>query len=327
MRKINYLTYGIPMAFALIAVQATSCSTGIESTKTIKMSKAEQRITAPTPEEDFVASLKSDPLRLWKPGKRFVIADNKAALILELPHGVPVDPEQAALVGKELSFEGVLAKPNPGGRENAVITFSDGSQLYRYNLNRSKAAADTSVTGLDIPMLIDMDLVERADSLLRGRKLWTLSQLWYDASGGLLRGRKYVPVTVREVTAGNMVFPLYVRFDDENAHPGWMYMNVASEGGIGAESRRFESLFSLTDPKNLYPQISPEVWNLIKEGKYQAGMTKLECRLSLGNPSDVTGGHNWDSLIDIWKYPDGTFLMFEDGLLKDFKQMSPDTSF
>ena len=49
------------------------------------------------------------------------------------------------------------------------------------------------------------------------------------------------------------------------------------------------------------------------------GMTKEECKLSLGNPTDVNSGHDWNSTIDFWQYPNGSYLRFQDGLLVSFR--------
>ena len=48
-------------------------------------------------------------------------------------------------------------------------------------------------------------------------------------------------------------------------------------------------------------------------------MTKEECKLSLGNPTDVNSGHDWNSTIDFWQYPNGSYLRFQDGLLVSFR--------
>ena len=47
------------------------------------------------------------------------------------------------------------------------------------------------------------------------------------------------------------------------------------------------------------------VWEMICAGKVREGMTKEECRLSLGNPDDVDSGHDWNSTLDIWRYENG----------------------
>ena len=88
---------------------------------------------------------------------------------------------------------------------------------------------------------------------------------------------------------------------------------------MGVESRTFPSLVSIYDPKLKYPQITAETWKLIQEGKVALGMTKEECKLSLGNPSEADSGHDWNNTIDVWSYPDGTCLHFQDGLLVNFR--------
>lgn len=86
------------------------------------------------------------------------------------------------------------------------------------------------------------------------------------------------------------------------------------------ESRSFSSLFSLNDPKLAYPGITPEIWEIICRGGLTVGMTKEECKLSLGNPKEVDTGHDWNSLMDYWKYDDGTYLLFQDGRLINYRK-------
>lgn len=302
-----------------VGLCVASCNTGIESTKTIKMTKEDRRELAPTPEQLLMADVASAPLGSWREGKRFVVTDDKASLVLELPQQL-LGADSVKLSGRVLEFHGVSPRLTPGGSDVAMLEFKSDGMRFRYNTSKPFEEAKKSVTGLDLPMMVDLDLVAEVDSLLRGRQLWILTPLWRDAAGNPLHGRKYVPVTVREVIPGDMVFPLLVHFDDENAHPGYIHMNVKAPGGSGAESRLFHTLFSMSDPKTAYPAILPEVWTLIQRGVVRPGMTKLECKLSLGNPNEVDSGHNWDSLLDIWSYQDGTFLRFQDGLLIDYRR-------
>lgn len=305
--------------FLLVLFFLSSCSTGIEGTKTIKMSRSELRESLPDEEELLAARLTSDPVGLWHLGKEFVIADNKAAVVLELPSGVPSDPETASLAGKKLRFSGVVVRPTPGGEKVAVLEFSGDDGVYRYDTSRQPDVVGKSFDGLDVPMLIDLDFVARADSLLRGRTLWTRSRLWYDDDGNYMEGRKFVPVSIVAVNPGSMLFPLSVAFVDDAGRQASVFMNVKDNSGLGAESRTLPDLFSLTDPKLRYPSVTPEVWNNICDGKVALGMTKDECKLALGNPANVDAGHNWSSVIDVWGYNDGTFLQFQDGLLVNFR--------
>lgn len=113
-----------------------------------------------------------------------------------------------------------------------------------------------------------------------------------------------------------MTFVLSLDITDENSSPAVMYMNIANSG---LESRTFPDLFSISDPKLRYPSIRPEVWTLITKGRVATGMTKDECKLALGNPSDVNSGHDWNQTLDLWRYDNGAWLQFQDGLLTSFR--------
>ncbi|MDE6006843.1 MAG: hypothetical protein K2G67_04750 [Muribaculaceae bacterium] len=295
-------------------MSSLSCSTGIEGTKTIKMTRAEKRENRPTPEDLLMADLVPQHLADWNIGKTFTIVDEKARLVLS-----PEMPMPDSVSGIKLRYAGVESRPTPDGKEETLILFFDVRNAIRYATGRAPGIATESISAVDIPMIVDDDLVESAAKLLVGKNLWTRTALWYDNEGNPIEGRKYVPVSVSAVRPGNAFFPFIIDFYDENGNAASLFMNIKNEAGIGAESRTFPALFSLADPKISYPTISPEVWELITKGEVRIGMTKEECKLSLGNPSEVDAGHNWNNLVDIWKYKDGTFLYFEDGRLSNFR--------
>lgn len=249
----------------------------------------------------------------WSPGKTFLVADDKISLVFD---AYTKSDGDTSLEGKILRYKGVASKTTPVGTEELVVVFTDGTSDYRYTTGRTPDVANKSVTSLDIPMLIDLDLVKKTSDYLSGRKLWTRTRMWYKPDGEKLDGRQFVPVVIEEVTPGNMVFPLKVCFKDEKGDRALLYMNIKN---AGIESRSFQSLFYVSDPKLRYPSIQPEIWENIRDGKVKAGMTKEECKLALGNPSDVNAGHDWNSTIEFWQYPDGKFLRFEDGLLIDYR--------
>lgn len=290
-----------------------SCHTGIESTKTITLSKSERKQLATSPEEKFMEGVKAPMLSEWREGKKFLVSDNRASLVFD-PYSMTNDQEE--LGGKIIEYAGVTLKTTPGGADEAVIVFKNGSGSLQYSTGKNPNDAATSISSMDVPMLIDLELVDNVKNLLVGRKVWTRSQLWYDRNENKIDGRKFVPVEIVDVNPGTMVFPLKVDITDDNGKPAMMYMNA---GTAGIESRTFQNLFSLTDPKDRYPSIHEDVWKLIQRGQVRIGMTKEECKLALGNPSDVNSGHDWNSTIDFWQYPNGSYLRFQDGLLVAFR--------
>lgn len=293
-----------------------ACNTGIESTKTIKMSKSERKETQPSDEQNFADRFTVQYLKDWKNGKMFLITDDKASVLLE-----NTSKSDLRLEGKKVVYAGSENRPTAGENEVCILKFKDveTGDLYNYNTKKSPKNALNEISGLDLPLMIDLDLVNSISTQLKGKELWTRSQFWYDGNGNNIVGKKFIPVIISDVKPGNMYFPVLIEFLYEDTKKASFYMNVKSVTGIGAESRTFPMLFSLTDPRIKYPSISDEVWNNIREGKVALGMTKEECKLSLGNPTDVDSGHDWNNTIDIWRYSNGTFLNFQDGLLVNFR--------
>ena len=308
--------YSFIIILSAILPLFSGCSTGVEGTKTIRMTKTERRELMPSAEQVFVADMKSDPLSDWQQGKRFLVSDEKAAVVLR-----STDGSSDNLKGAVLIYNKVESRRTPAGAEEAVILFSGNGRELRYSTGRSIADSYKELTASDVPMLIDLDLVDKALRLLTGKKVWTMSNLWYDADGNIARGVKYVPVTITGVQPGDKVFPLLVSFKDASGSEFGMWMSVRNDGNQASAgaSRWFGNLFSLSDPRLGHQEIDDAVWELICTGKVREGMTKEECRLSLGNPDEVDSGHDWNSTLDIWRYQNGTFLRFQDGKLANFR--------
>ncbi|MDE6513468.1 MAG: hypothetical protein K2L05_04720, partial [Muribaculaceae bacterium] len=87
-----------------------------------------------------------------------------------------------------------------------------------------------------------------------------------------------------------------------------------------ATARTFANQFSLTNPRKNYPQISDTNWNLISQGRVALDMTREECRLALGAPSQVDREALPNGIFERWIYEDGVYLFFTDGLLTRFRQ-------
>ncbi|MCM1370123.1 MAG: hypothetical protein NC204_07100 [Candidatus Amulumruptor caecigallinarius] len=284
------------------------------------MTKAEQKLLERLPEELLIDSVKAPVIADWKPGREFVVVDNRIRLILAPPVDVASVSVNNDMVEKKLLYDGVDLKMTPGGDSVAVVKFVIDGNIYEFNTGKNIESALREMTSLDVPMIVDCDVVEQCRKLLVGRHLFTATSLWYDKGGETVKGRKYWPVTIIDVVPGNMVFPISVIFDSGNGSVHSMYMNLHKKRAAGVESRTFGALFSIADPRIKYAHISDEVWQLIQSGDVRNGMTKEECKLSLGNPTDVEAGHDWNSTIDIWRYKDGAFLRFEDGLLVNFRR-------
>ena len=89
--------------------------------------------------------------------------------------------------------------------------------------------------------------------------------------------------------------------------------------GRGA-TRTFDSLFAFDNPRNRYPEIKDDVWELITRSRVREGMTRDECRLALGQPSDILRIPTYGGMQERWTYTDGIFLIFDDGFLTKYRR-------
>lgn len=296
----------------------SGCFTGVESTRKITLSRDDLKLTSLTREDTFLNAVKSEPLSRWKEGKEFIISDSRLGLLFET--GTDWNGDTIGLANTTLRFKGISSRHRPDGREESVIIFNNGTGILSLPSGKATGAATESIGSDQLPMLIDADMVAQARKLLTGKQLWIKTTLWYDsASNRIPNSRKFIPVTITDVKPGTLVFPLRVFFTDDNGTNAFVWINF---GHSGSDSRSFASIFSLDDTRRRYPHITDDDWQLIVNGQLREGMTKEECRLSLGTPSHTDTGHNYSSTLDIWQYDDGTFLRFQDGLLFDYRKLN-----
>lgn len=340
------------MCVLLLSGALTSCFTGVESTKQVKLSRGEKKAVKATPEEEFIAQIQGEPLSAWKQGRQFTASSERVALIFE-PAEVALLPDSALQAGAKLTFAGVSAEPTVYGSDQIILLFSiDNQELekgespwlgenfpaLRYQTGKNMTDALAEIVSTQLPMLVDDRTIQRADSLLKGKVFYPRTSLWYDSLGNRVEGEKFVPVKIENVSVTTGNFPMQVNFRKVEAAPG--ASNSASENGSsrdagnlgsgiysmfmsigenGTDSRTFPTLFTIDNPRKRYSSTTDSNWLLICRGQLALGMTKEECRLSLGTPSETAGGQDRLKITELWRYDDGRVLRFEDGLLVDFR--------
>lgn len=286
-----------------------SCFTGVEGTGKINLSKKDEAILSPTIEESLLSDCKPEILKEWNYGKQFIITDEKFKILIESDSYIPQK-------GDTIFFQGTSSRASADGSDKIILSFTHGGDTFIYPLEKLMEEAMQSVTITDIPFLIEIDLLEKIKERLVGKKLWTKSALWYDDSLNYLKGKKFLPVNITGLEPGNAFFPFKVNFSTPE---GLSAVFLMSLGNSGNDSRSFNRLFSLSDPKQSYKHISRENWEAIQNESLRIGMSKEECRLSRGNPSETDSGHNYSNTMEIWMYPNGSFLRFIDGVLVEYK--------
>lgn len=298
------------LLFVFVSVFLQSCFTGVEGTSKITLSKKEMSVVAPSAEDRYLDGIEGAALKEWKEGKRFIVSDEKIMLLLE---GASKSKLSA---GDTIRFAGAESRHGVGGGERTVIKFEKDRAVYEYPLEKPVEEALSRQISTDLPMLIDLDVVEAVRGRLMGKTFWTRSSSWYDNNFEYKKGRKYKGVRITDVQPGNAFFPLLVCFTDEDGETGRFLINAGTNGN---ESRNFGRMFFIENPKNKYRHITAEHWNAIQKEEVTVGMTKEEVRLSRGYPTDVETGHNYSNAMEIWIYPDGSFVRFIDGLVVNYK--------
>ena len=164
-----------------------------------------------------------------------------------------------------------------------------------------------------------MQMVERADSLLRGRTFYVLTPVWRDEADAIIdTGRKFVAVRIDSVLPGTTAAPLRLDFTDIEAdRRASLFINPDP---AARSPRTFANFFAIADPRLRYPDIVPAHWQMIIEGRIADGMTRRECRLALGNPREVTRHTNYSIMQERWTYENGIWLLFEDDILIDHRK-------
>lgn len=288
----------------------TGCFTGIETTGKINLSKKDLETVKPTEEDNLLSDITYESIKDWTAGKLFLVTDDKFSILV---HG---SGNNKLGKGDTIIFKRADSAISAGGGETTEILFDTKYGEVVFPIERDFLTAANNFTSSDLALTVDLDIVEQVGKKLKGRTVWTRSALWYDDSLSYKRGKKFFKVSIKDIRPGNSFFPLLVSFQGEDGEKGQFLMNL---GYSGNESRNFSKLFSLSDPKDNYRNISKEHWTAIQNEQLRIGMTKEECKLSIGNPSDVDAGHNYSNTVEIWQYPDGSMLQFVDGLLINYK--------
>lgn len=312
------------IVLATLALLVSSCFTGIESTPRIEDSVADRTSrSVSSREQSFLSDIAPLPPAQWEPGRTYRVADSRISLIF-----LPPSDGTDTLVGHDIVYDGRRAATSLTGEDATDLTFhSTDGRRFVYRVPALDSLRFDTLAALDIPFTIDLDLVGRLDSRLRGKKLFIRTPAWYFADGDRAAsptGLRHIEVNIDSVVPGTANFPAAVAFtvvDPElrqrtGSRPHMVLMSV---GSSKAASRNFDTLFSFDNPRKAYPTIEAATWELIMASRVKAGMTREECRLALGSPTEVLRTPSYGGMRERWSYSDGVFLIFDDGLLSRYR--------
>ena len=254
-----------------MCVGAASCFTGVESTPRIDASTVrEQRAADPVAEASYLADIKPEAPAKWRVGKRFHVVDDRISLIF----GPPSDPTDK-LVGHDIIYLGTDGATSLTGNDASVMRFADehgGKYYYRIN-NYGRERLDT-VSALEVPFTVDLELVSAVNTKMQGQHFYVRTPSWYSADSALtpLSGLRHVRIIVDSVVAGTADFPAAVCFHQASGNDKKYVLLMSVGKGRGA-TRTFDSLFAFDNPRNRYPEIKDDVWELITRSRVREGMT------------------------------------------------------
>lgn len=320
MKKVNVISPKEPAVSLILLItlplMLVSCFTGVEDTKKVSdkdVSKAISRSQTAMKKQDLLVAYK-DSVPAWRQGKRFYVTDSQVKLIFAPSNSVNSDTLQ--LSGKTLVYDGYSEGGVLDNRKTVNLMFSDSNKKYIYPTNKEIQEFNSQ---FQIPFLIDEDMVAFYSKQLSNKDFWIKTALWYDVNNErMIKGRQFVKVHVERVEPGNKVFQLKVVFSASGSGQEafvWIATNVEV-----MKDRDFGSLFTTENLRERHKDITDANWARITNCQVVEGMTKEECKLSLGTPKQVKQRPTYDGLNEIWYYDGGSFLLFADGLLKDFRK-------
>ncbi len=291
----------------LIASSLSGCFTGIESTPKITARDVRRQHATETPEMSYARDVTGEPVASWSSGKKFIVSPGKISFAL-----TPIPTADRLEPGDTLRYPGLQPVRSMTDIDDTIVvltTMTGDTLQYRIQEPIEEVMKRTT---LEIPFTIEMTLVDKASALMDGNDYYITTPVWFNENGDNITGRKLVKIHVDSITAGNTNYPLAVHFTDIDGNRSRVYM---STGTSRSATRNFETLFSLTDPRQRYKDINDDVWDCITRSAVKPEMTREECRLSLGNPREVVRGH----YLERWSYDNGYILIFDDGYLSDIR--------
>lgn len=296
-----------------------SCFTGVESTPRITSKAVRKSKVEVTPEMRLMAGVSGENPLDWRPGKTFYVTDNRILRVMQLP----APNYSSTLSGQYLTLNSLSYVPSITGQYELQLTLrTTAGDSLRYRTGLTREALDTLST-IAVPYTVEESLIRAADSLLAGNTYYILPPRRLDQNGVTVMGLRYVPVKISRVTAGDERYPLRIYFTEKADTAGGRTPQEQSlmmtVGNGPAATRNFNTLFSIDNPRLKYPDITDEVWRLIMLSRIRLGMTPQECRLALGSPEEFSQIPTTAGMVDRWRYSNGMFLIFEDGVLSQFR--------
>lgn len=201
----------------------------------------------------------------------------------------------------------------PRGRcpRTYIIMNCEGSE-YEYEYIGSRDEMRKSNVFTTIKKLIYLDDIDRAKQLLIDKHLYIIRNIYSIHP-------RFIPVTITNIGIDRSNEPVKIVYTTD-AGKEYTTSVVLSGTNVSIKlDRDFSKIFSFDDPRQLYPKISDNTWELIQNSKVSIGMTEKECELSWGKPEKINTSINGTGVLKQWVYPSSSYLYFEGGKLSSIQ--------
>ena len=253
------------------------------------------------------------PCREWEIGRKFIYLDDDLSALI---HPQTISSGDSSYRGKIFIYEGMVeASPWRKGTVNLEFTCEERKYYFKTGKSREEIM-NSSYTPL-LPMLVSDEDISKARQLLVGKTLYTRPATWVDSIGNTSSNRRYCPVKIVDIQPGNSIYPIALVFKDETSSTYRIFGSLTQTSRMQAAT--FDRLFTFDNPRCSYKDIPDKHWRLITLGRVTEGMTKEECRLSLGSPQNAREIPTYSGLKEEWFYRTGAYLYFEDGKLSRYR--------
>lgn len=300
----------------------SSLSLNAQNDYIIETADISSQVIPKTEEEIFVEkNFRTIPMCQWDETTKFMFErsylNDKEASIPTIGFKYKSSINKEYIADKILYVSKIYEKK---GRTYVEFKCEDNIFTYEYVGSKEELCANSGkvFTYISLVYLGDIDIARK---ILIGKELYTTKNtIAYNSKTGRIVGKQYDKVHITRVgTSLNKDAPVRLFFEDKQSIEYYVDVYISNtnkytDSGIIIDSKYFPYVFSLSDIRLKYPEVSDENWECIQNREVKIGMSKTECILSIGNPSSRNSDvANKGVVSEQWVYDKlGLYIYFKE---------------
>ncbi len=252
----------------------------------------------------------------WNPKDTFVYLSPQLNIVLKKEFPSIVDTTN--YYGALFIYEGIGTVTDWHNKQQIVLNFSSNDKNYRFLTNRSLESFNDSTYNPLIPGLYPLKELRKAQSLLTDRSFYIKTDQ-YKALSHPGKTLKFIPIKIDSIGLDSIENPVRIYFSDEANRP--FAINTRLSNSLQpSQKHNFDDLFSSTDPRDQYEEITNERWKQIQAGDVAMDMTQQEVLLSIGKPIRRDRQPTYSGMRETWEYQNGTLITFHDSRVIQYRR-------